>query len=176
MEEFYDPAQHWSSLMVLAWLVTVSASVLVVSIVLWGCREYQRRHEAGRLVKAIEAEDQTELSMLLVEGTDFDSVWEWFGEPALILAVQSAGSDDGSFVEVAVRLLVAHGVNVNQPGTEWKTALMHAAASGNRDLCNVLLSYGADPAARDMAGRTAADWADSAGFHRVAYLLRKVEA
>jgi ankyrin repeat protein len=114
--------------------------------------------------------------MLLVEGSDNDSVRKWFGEPALILAVQPAGSDDGGFAEAAVRLFVAHRVNVNQPGTEWKIALMHAAANGNSDLCNVLLSYGADPAARDMTGRTAADWADSARFHRVAYLLRKVEA
>ena len=106
---------------------------------------------------AIEAEGQMELLMLLVEGTDVHSVREWFGEPALILAVQSARSNDGGFAEEAVRLFVAHGANVNQPGTEWKTALTHATANGNRDLCNVLLSYGADPAARDMVGRTAAD-------------------
>ena len=114
--------------------------------------------------------------MLLVEGTDFRSVREWFGEPALILTVQSAPSDDYIFAEEAVRLFVAHGANVNEPGTEWKTPLMHAAANGNQGLCNILLSYGADPAARDMVGRTAADWADCTGFRRIAYLLRKVEA
>ena len=65
----------------------------------------------------------------------------------------------------AVRLLVSHGANINEPGTEWKTALMHAAANGNRDLCNVLLSYRADPVAGDVFGRTAADWADFTGFH-----------
>jgi hypothetical protein len=162
--------------MLLAGLCTAIASVLVVSIVLWVCHQYQRRHEARRIVKAIEAEGQAELLMLLVEGTDFHSVREWFGEPAVILVVQSAGSDDDGFAEEAVRLFVAHGANVDEPGTEWKTALMHAASNGNRDLCNVLLSYGADPAARDMVGRTAADWADCAGFPRVAYLLRKVEA
>jgi ankyrin repeat protein len=162
--------------MLLAWLCTAIAPVLVVPIILWGCHEYQRRHEAGRIVKAIETEDDTELLILLVEGTDFHSVREWFGEPALILAVQSALSDEGGFAEEAARLLVSHGANVNEPGTEWKTALMHAAANGKRDLCNVLLSYGADPAARDMVGWTAADWADYTGFHRVAYLLRKVEA
>ena len=127
-------------------------------------------------MKAIQAEDRTELLMLLAERTDFQSVGEWFGEPALVLVVQSAGPEDGSFAEEAVRLLAAHGANVNEPGTAWKTALMHAAANGNRDLCNVLLSYGADPAACDMVGQTAADWADGAGFHRVACLLRKVEA
>jgi hypothetical protein len=162
--------------MLLAWLCTALASVIVVSIALWVCHAYQSRHEARRIVKAIEAEDQTELLMLLVEGTDFHSVRQWSGEPALVLAVQSAGSDDGGFAEEAVTLFVAHGANVNEPGTEWKTALMHAATNGNRDLCNALLSYGADPAAGDMVGRTAADLADCAGFPRVAYLLRKVEA
>jgi ankyrin repeat protein len=162
--------------MLLAWFGTAISSVLVVSIVLWGCYEYQRRHEAGRVVKAIEAADDAELLFLLVEGSDFRSVREWFGEPALILAVQSALSDEGGFVGETVGLLVSHGANINEPGTEWKTALMHAAANGNQNLCNVLLSYGADPAARDMVGRTAADWAECAGFHRVAYLLRKAEA
>jgi ankyrin repeat protein len=159
-----------------AWLCTAIAPVLVMPIIVWGCYEYQRRHEAGRIVRAIEAEDDRELLFLLLEGTDVHSVREWFGEPALILAVQSSFSDEGGFAEEAVRLLVSHGANVNEPGTEWKTALMHAAANGNRGLCNVLLSYGADPAALDMIGWTAADWADCAGFHRVAHLLRKVEA
>jgi len=162
--------------MLLAWLSTVIASVLVVSTVLWVCHEYQRRHEAGRIVKAIEAEDDRELLLLLVEGVDFHSVAEWFGEPALVLAVQSAVSDESGFAGEAVRLLVSHGAKINEPGTEWKTALMHAAANGNRHLCDVLLSYGADPAARDMVGRTAADLADCAGFHPVACLLRKVGA
>ena len=161
--------------MLLAWVCTAIAPALLVTVVLWGCHECQRRHEAGRIVKAMEAEDGTELLTLLVEGTDFHSVRDCFGEPALILAVQAAGSHDCGFAEEAVRLFVGHGANVNEPGGEWKTALMHAARNGNQDLCNVLLSYGADPAARDMVGQTAADWADSAGFHRVAYLLRKVE-
>jgi ankyrin repeat protein len=73
----------------------------------------------------------------------------------------------------ALRLFVTHGANINEPCTEWKTALMHAAANGNRGLCSALLSDGADPAARDMVGRTAADWADCTGFPRVACLLRK---
>jgi ankyrin repeat protein len=162
--------------MVLACLGIAIAPVLVVAIILWACHEYQRRHEAGRIVKAIKAEDDTELLILLVEGTDFHCIREWFGEPALVLAVQSGGSDDGGFAREAVRLFASHGADVNEPGTEWKTALMHAAANGNRDLCSVLLSYGADPAARDMVGRTAADWAECAGFCRVASLLRKVEA
>ncbi|MFN7998454.1 MAG: ankyrin repeat domain-containing protein [Bryobacteraceae bacterium] len=127
-------------------------------------------------MNAIKTEDRMELLMLLVEGADFHSVREWFGEPALILVIQSAASDNVSFAEEATRLLAGHGANVNEPGTEWRTALMHAASTGNRDLCTALLSYGADPTARDMVGRTAADWADCNGFSRIACLLRKVEA
>jgi len=162
--------------MLLVWLVTGIAPVLVIATVLWGCREWQRRHEAGRIVKAIEAEDETELSILLVERTDFHSVREWFGETALILAVKSAESGGIGFAEAAVRLFVSHGANINEPGTEWKTALIHAAAIGNWDLCATLLDHGADPAARDMVGKTAADWAQCEGYIRIASLLRKVEA
>ena len=60
--------------MLLIWLVTGIAPVLVIATVLWGRHEYQQRHAAGRIVKAIEAEDEIELSMLLVERIDFHSV------------------------------------------------------------------------------------------------------
>jgi hypothetical protein len=162
--------------MLLAWLGTGIASVLLVAAILWGCREWQRKHEAGRIVKAIEAEDETELLMLLVEGTDFHSVREWFGETALILAVKPSWSESSGFAREAVRLFVSQGANINEPGTEWKTALIHAATGGNWDLCATLLAHGADPAARDMVGRTAADWAQWEGHTRIASLLRKVEA
>lgn len=150
--------------------------MLVVAIILWGCHEWQRKHEAGRIVKAIETEDETELLMLLVEGTDFQSVRKWFGETALILTVRSSGADSSSFAREAVGLFVSYGANINEPGSGWKTALMHTASSGNWDLCATLLAYGADAAARDMAGRTAADWAQCEGYNRIASLLRKVEA
>ncbi len=162
--------------MALAWVGTAMASVLVLATLLWGCHEWQRRYEAGRIVKAVESRDEAELLMLLVEGADFDSVREWFGEPALILAVKRAGLDETGFAREAVSLFASHGASVNEPGTEWKTALMHAAGAGHWDLCATLLAHGADPAARDMFGRTAADWAQSAGHNRTASLLRTVEA
>ena len=62
--------------MLLAWLGTAIASLLLASIILWGCHEYQTRHEAGRIVKAIEAEDDTELIFLLVERTDLGAFAE----------------------------------------------------------------------------------------------------
>ena len=164
--------------MLFASLGTAVVSVVIVAATLWGCYEWQRRHEAARIVKAIETEDSDELLLLLVERTNFHSVAEWFGEPALIIAMRSVagGSDGASFVREAVRLLISYGADVNEPGIEWKTALMHAAGNGNRDLCTVLLSHGADVAAHDMFGRTAADWALRGGHDHIASLLRKIEA
>jgi ankyrin repeat protein len=154
--------------MLVEWLSAGIGSVLFGATILWRCHAWQQRHEAGRLVKAIESEDEVELSMQLAEGANIHSVREWFGEPALILAVKH------STVE-AVRLLALHGATIDEPGTEWKTALMHAAANGNQNLCVVLMSYGADPAACDLFGRTAADWARHEGHHRLASILRSAE-
>jgi ankyrin repeat protein len=162
----------------LAWFVSGLASTLAIAAIVWVCHERQRRHEAARIVNAIANKDQPELSLLLAEGADFRSVAEWFGEPALIVAVKSfaAETGDGGFTEEAVRLLITHGAEVNERGTEWKTALMHAAANGNWGLCTLLLSYGADSAAPDMFGRTAAYWAQHNGHNRTASLLRQIEA
>jgi ankyrin repeat protein len=51
------------------------------------------------------------------------------------------------------------------------TALMRAAAAGAADAVALLLQYGADPALRDPAGRTAADIAEAAGHHDLARRL-----
>jgi len=161
---------------VLAWLVAAIASLLVVVTFQWGRHEWRHKQEANRIVAAIETENQEELSILLREGSDFRLVREWFGETALILAVKSCVTESGGFAHDAVRLFVSHGANVNEPGTLWKTALMHAAAGGNWDLCITLLAHGADAAARDMVGRTAADWAQHEGYNRIASTLRKVDA
>jgi len=162
----------------LVYLAAGLASLLVVAVIFWSRHEWRRRHDASRIVNAINAEDEIELLRLLDESTNFQSVAEWFGEPALILAAKSlpGGSDAASFGEKAVMLLVSHGADVNEPGAEWKTALMHAAASGHLGLCTLLLSHGADAKAGDMFGRTAAYWAQLCGHRRVASLLRKAES
>ena len=162
----------------LAWAATGLILVSTAAAIVWLCYRRQRRHEAARIVKAIADRDYMELLLLLVERVDLHSVGEWFGEPVLIIAVESfAGeSEDGGFLREAVRLLTSYGADMNERGTEWKTPLMHAAAGGSRDLCTLLLSYGADAGARDVFGRTAAYWAQYHGHGRIADLLRKVEA
>jgi ankyrin repeat protein len=157
----------------LAWLTTELALMLAVAAIVRVCYRTQRQHGAARIAKAIACKDQMELLLLLVEGMDSNSVAEWFGEPALIIVVKSftAECEGQHFLREAVRLLTSHGAAINEPGTEWKTALMHAAGIGNWDLCNLLLSYGADTSAHDLFGRTAADWARDNRHDRIASLL-----
>jgi ankyrin repeat protein len=151
--------------------------MLAFAAIVWVCYARQRRYEAARIVKAISDKDQMELLLLLVERANLHCVAEWFGEPALIIAVKSlAGESEDGFLREAIRILTSHGADVNEPGTEWRTALMHAAASGNEDLCALLLSCGADATAGDMFGRTAAYWAEHNGHGRTASLLRSVGA
>jgi hypothetical protein len=161
----------------LEWLTTGLAFVCSAAAVVWVCYRQQQKYQAARIVTAIDDEDQEELLLLLVEKVDLNSVAEWFGEPVIIIAVKSfaAGSDDGEFLREAVRLLVSHGADINESGTEWKTALMHAAANGRWDLCAFLLSCGADASAGDMFGQTAADWAEHNGHGRTAFLLRRLD-
>ncbi len=145
--------------------------LLVIAALLWGAREWRRRREAVRIADSILRQDCRELLRLLTKGTDFKAVMEWYGEPALILAVKADGK--ASFPAEAAELLISHGADVDEQGGEWKTALMHAAARGDLSLCALLLSHGADAAARDMSLNTAACCAQLAGHARVASLLRK---
>ena len=161
--------------MFFTWLATALVPLVVIAVIVWRCYERQRKHEGMRILRAIQSEDEAELRLLLAERTDPHSVTEWFGESALNIAVKSfaMGSDNKAFIGEAIRLLITYGADINEAGIEWKTALMHAAANGNLELCTVLLGHGADPAAHDMFGRTAADWAEAGGHHRIASLLRE---
>lgn len=159
-----------------AWLGAGLGSLLVFAagLLLWD--RWNRKQDSVRLVKAVLAGDLAELSMVLRERVDLRAVPAWFGEPALIIAVKSAqaGCRTGCGLE-ACRLMLAYGADIDERGTEWKTALMHAAAGGSLDLCKLLISCGADPQACDAFGRTAAWWAERGGHSRVASLLRGAE-
>src|SRR5947209_7044732 len=75
----------------------------------------------------------------------------------------------------AVELLLARGAEVSTPARHQfhVTALQEAAANGALDLVRVLLDRGADPAATDDNGRTAADWARDRGQTAVLELLER---
>jgi hypothetical protein len=112
---------------------------------------WQREQEAKSIVAAIRTGDCGELLILLTGLPRFDLLTAHFGEPALILCVES-----GAAAEM-LELLFDRGADVNERGTEWRTALMHAARLGRADVCRVLLEHGADLRAGDMWGRTAAE-------------------
>ena len=57
------------------------------------------------------------------------------------------------------RYFLENGVDVDDGGEihSNKTPLMQAAAAGNKDLCKILLEFGADPSLKDRLGRTVAE-------------------
>ena len=71
-------------------------------------------------------------------------------------------------VEV-VRVLLAHGANVNVPG--WEGPLHIAACEGHVEVVRVLLAHGANVDARDRKGSTALQFAASKGQVEVVELL-----
>jgi len=148
----------------LGWLTAGFASVAAAALCLWRWYRWQQQQEAARFVHALAAGNLEEVGLLLTERIDLRLVREWFGDPALILAARWGH---------AVELLLSHGVDVDERGSNWMTALMHAAAAGNQRLCGVLLARGADPDARDLFGRDAEWWAEQGGHDSAARLLRK---
>jgi ankyrin repeat protein len=70
------------------------------------------------------------------------------GEPALLAAV--SGDDDPG----GAQLLLRHKARVDARGSEHRTALQQACASGNVDIVGVLIEAGADRNAQDAKGMT----------------------
>ncbi len=66
--------------------------------------------------------------------------------------------------EVVAVLLKSTGVDVNARSVDGVTALHRAAALGLSEIAALLLAHGADPTITDPRGRTAADYAQGAGF------------
>jgi type II secretory pathway predicted ATPase ExeA/tetratricopeptide (TPR) repeat protein len=72
----------------------------------------------------------------------------------------------------SIRILVRHGGAVNAMNVDGKTALMAAAQGRHAETVRLLLDSGADMNARTVQGRTALDYAEEAGDHASATLLR----
>ena len=68
----------------------------------------------------------------------------------------------------SLRELLIEGADVNAPDTRGYTALHHAAHSGNKRLCQLLLTLGASPHVRTPDGKTPEDEARDAGYDQLA--------
>ncbi|WP_372016767.1 ankyrin repeat domain-containing protein [Pseudoxanthomonas sp. 10H] len=77
------------------------------------------------------------------------------GQPALLAAAASEEDDPAG-----VQLLLKFKAKVGTPGRDARTALHEAALAGHADIAAALLAAGADPQARDAAGRT--PWLEAA--------------
>merc|ERR1711957_971538 len=62
---------------------------------------------------------------------------------------------------------------VDSPSDDGATALMFAADAGDREVCEWLLAAGADLAAKDSDGDTAAVWARSQGHQKLSAWLQQ---
>ncbi len=71
----------------------------------------------------------------------------------------------------ALKMLIANGADVNQPGAYGYTPLIAAARKGNLECVKLLLNSGADPNKPNSAGYTALDCAKTAEANLIVELL-----
>ena len=64
----------------------------------------------------------------------------------------------------AVRFLLGHGAIINKPNNQRQTALILAAKAGQKQVVDLLLHAGANPAIRDARGWNAEEWAQRQGY------------
>lgn len=95
-------------------------------------------------------EDSKVIRLLLSLGADPNLACD-DGSTPLIIAVM------GSTPASAIQALLDAGANPNAPGGFGMTPLMHAAAGREVEIVQMLLAAGADPAAVDKLGKSAAD-------------------
>lgn len=75
-------------------------------------------------------------------------------------------------VPAIVRRLLDAGADLEACNEYGHTPLLRAAMEGQAEIVGVLLAAGADPRHRDRAGRSARDWAEAEGHHRVVSMHR----
>lgn len=83
-----------------------------------------------------------------------------------------AAPDLRAFLWRVLETAAAAGL-VDVRSADGATLLMFAAEAGDVDVCDWLLSAGADPASRDGDGDVAAAWASSKGHHELARRLEQ---
>ncbi len=92
------------------------------------------------------------VSVLVAAGADLNRR-AWDGLTPLIAAISKRRKDDKAL------LLIELGADVDAPGKEGRTPLMHASAMGRTKVFDALLANGADPLIVDDSGRSAMRYA-----------------
>ena len=125
-----------------------------------------RLDAAGQFEAAAMRADRAAVEALLAEEPDLAGKAR-AREPALVVRAAEHGRID------AVRLLAAHGFDVNATQARGRTALHEAAFRGDLATVDLLLELGADPAMRDRDYNSPPlGWAEHNGKQEVAARLR----
>lgn len=141
--------------------------------------------------KALEADPEA-VGSLSADGFSALGLASFFGREEVVLELLARGADAraasqnamrvtplhsacaGSHVGIA-RALLESGADVNARQAGGVAALHAAGHNGTLDLVELLLGYGADPAAMTDAGKTARGLAEEAGHREVAARLEAEE-
>ncbi len=71
-----------------------------------------------------------------------------------------------------VAILLERGADINEAGSDGKTALIRAAWYGHTDVVKILLEKGADVNAKDKKGKTALNYAVEKDHTDIAHQLK----
>ncbi len=96
------------------------------------------------------------IEFLLKKGADANEKGQ-YGQPAIVLAVQSAESmqyDISEKNKKTVDILLQNGANINAQDSDGNTCLIHAAQDGNYAMVQYLLKKGANPGIQNNNGYT----------------------
>jgi ankyrin repeat protein len=125
-------------------------------------------------MKFIPADSAAEMVRVLLAGgarAEMKARRHMYGDANLVTIAATYGDPQ------IVRILLEHGANPRARGTEGKTALMFVANERNMpadvqlEIARSLIAHGADVAAKDDLGRTAADHAKATGADGLARML-----
>ncbi|KAH0429343.1 hypothetical protein CcaCcLH18_08465 [Colletotrichum camelliae] len=108
---------------------------------------------------AVRRQDELAVAMLLYKKAKVNATTKWGISPLNITANQFRGSLNSNHAQI-LDLLLREGAAVNEPsGSDKRTALHRAVASGTAQAVEILLRYKADPDIKDGSGKSARDLA-----------------
>lgn len=131
-------------------VVNVLLLIALGVVVIAGAAVAQNKDKHQALVTAVTFHDVVKIKELIESGADVEARDE-FGRTCLVIACSHGNLE-------IVKLLVAHGANVNNAATDGTTPLLAATTSGSmnaREIKQLLLAKGAAFSVRNKTGKTA---------------------